>query len=114
MQTLAYSFQVWRRLSPFSLGIHRQADTLCFTQKNRHGNDHHSGGFLSLRLLRRVRHRTEPGMSDGYVIGPDGLLLRRHIEKWELHQPFDLMLALIGSIRRQMPEEQPLIGAEVK
>jgi hypothetical protein len=47
-------------------------------------------------------------MSDWCLIGPDGLLLQRYIKEWELYHPFDLMLAMIGSIRRQMPEEQPL------
>jgi hypothetical protein len=53
-------------------------------------------------------------MSDRCLIGTDGFLLHGHIEEWELHQPFHLTLAMIGSIRRHMPEEQPLIRAEVK
>src|SRR5260370_19999992 len=68
-------------------------DTLCFTQKNRHGDDSHSRGFL---FHGCVRHRTEPGMSDWCLIGPDGLLLQRYIKEWELYHPFDLMLAMIG------------------
>jgi len=69
------------------------------------------GGFL---FLWSVRYRTEPGMSDGCLIGPDGFLKQRYIKEWELYHPFDLVLAMIGSIRRQMPEQQPLIRAKVK
>jgi hypothetical protein len=53
-------------------------------------------------------------MSDGCLIGADSFLLRRHFEEGKLHQPFDVTLAMGGCIRPHMPEEQPLIRAEVK
>ena len=42
------------------------------------------GGFL---FLWSVRYRTEPGMSDGCLIGPDGFLKQRYIKEWELYHP---------------------------
>jgi len=56
----------------------------------------------------------EPGMPNGWLIGADSFLLRRHFEEGELHQPFDQTLAMGGCIRRHMPEQQPLIRAEIK
>ena len=53
-------------------------------------------------------------MPNGWLIGTDSFLLRRHFEEGELHQPFDQTLAMGGCIRRHMPEQQPLIRAEIK
>jgi len=53
-------------------------------------------------------------MSDGCLIGADSFLLRRHFEEGKLHRPFDVTLAMGGCIWPHMPEEQPLIRAEVK
>jgi hypothetical protein len=48
-------------------------------------------------------------MPDGCSFRADSFLPRRHFEEGELHQPFDVTLAMGGCIRLHMPEQQPLI-----
>jgi hypothetical protein len=56
----------------------------------------------------------QPGMPDCCLICADSFLLRRRFEELKLHQPFDVTPAMGRCMRLHMPEQQPLIRAEVK
>ena len=53
-------------------------------------------------------------MPDCCLICADSFLLRRRFEELKLHQPFDVTPAMGRCMRLHMPEQQPLIRAEVK